>query len=151
VNIGQPRFIFFFISWYFIIPKKLFVTLNKFFKLRTGCKWVDMLIVLVLLCMHFKIASMGTFVQWLLTAFFSQRLILKNSPLYSTVAARILSHKPSAYLLADGEDLRPVLHVGRVQCCQYTIAFLLRPEYIWLAATACKPLEHFTHQNMKYN
>ena len=118
--------------------------LKSLLRLRTGHKWLDMLLLLVLLCIHFKGAAIGTLLQWLLSALLSQRVILRTSPLYAHISKQIQAQKPAALLIAEGVSFQPACHAGQVRQGAYRIAFLIRPEYIWLACVCSAPLCGFT-------
>ena len=127
--------------------------LKHLFRLRTGHKWADMLLLLLaLLCVHFKGIPMGAVMQWALSALLAQRIIPRASPLYAPIARQIQAQKPAALLTACADGgFEPTFHAGCVQHGARAIVFLLRPEYIWLACASNPSLAAFVAPPVKYN
>jgi hypothetical protein len=127
--------------------------LKHLFRLRTGHKWADMLLLLLaLLCAHCKGVPIAAVLQWALSALLAQRIIPRASPLYAPIAQAIQAQKPTALLTADADGaFEPTFHAGRVQHGARAIAFFMRPEYIWLACVSNPSLAAFVAPAVKCN
>jgi hypothetical protein len=138
-----------------IIPRLsfyLFPPIKQFFQLRTGCRWVDMLLLALVLYLY-KGAAIDCGLRWTLSLFLSQRLIPRKNALYDLTASRLQVLRPSPLAVATIDDrgaytCRAVNHFGRVVHFGRPIFFFLKSDYIWLVGSSGHTLDSFLRHEL---